>query len=104
MNFKDLKKSSNTSINNLINELEKTKSTGAKYIDERYWSVPIDEKTGNGTALIRFLPISNGDKIPWVSLYSHGFQGPGGWYIEKDRKSTRLNSSHMSESRMPSSA
>ena len=82
MNFKDLKKSSNTSINNLINELEKTKSTGAKYIDERYWSVPIDEKTGNGTALIRFLPISNGDKIPWVSLYSHGFQGPGGWYIE----------------------
>ena len=82
MNFKDLKKSSNTSINNLINELEKTKSTGAKYIDERYWTPPIDEKTGNGTALIRFLPISNGDKIPWVSLYSHGFQGPGGWYIE----------------------
>ena len=79
---KVVKKSSNTSINNLINELEKTKSTGAKYIDERYWSVPIDEKTGNGTALIRFLPISNGDKIPWVSLYSHGFQGPGGWYIE----------------------
>jgi len=82
MNFKDLKNKSNSSINNLINELEKTKSSSSKYIDERYWSVPIDEKTGNGTALIRFLPVSNGDKVPWVIFYSHGFQGPGGWYIE----------------------
>jgi hypothetical protein len=82
MNFKDLKKSSSKNIDSLINELEKTKSGGAKYIDDRYWSIPMDEKTGNGTALIRFLPVSAGDKIPWVSLYSHGFQGPGGWYIE----------------------
>lgn len=82
MNFKDLKKASNTNIDKLLTEMDKMKTGGAKYIDDRYWSMPIDEKTGNGTALIRFLPISNGDKIPWVSLYSHGFQGPGGWYIE----------------------
>lgn len=82
MNFKDLKKNSEANIKSLITELEKVSSGGAKYIDERYWSVPIDEKSGTGTALIRFLPISNGDKIPWVSLYSHAFQGPGGWYIE----------------------
>ena len=82
MNFKDLKKSSNKSIENLMSELDKMNTSSSKYIDERYWSMPIDEKTVNGTALIRFLPVSDGDKLPWVILYSHGFQGPGGWYIE----------------------
>lgn len=83
MNFKDLKKSSNSNIDKLLTEMDKMTSGGAnKYIDDRYWTMPIDEKTGNGTAVIRFLPICKGDKIPWVTLYSHGFQGPGGWYIE----------------------
>lgn len=81
MNFKDLKKASSTNIQNLIGELEKS-TKRASYIDDRYWSMALDEKTGNGTALIRFLPVCKGDKIPWVELYTHGFQGPGGWYIE----------------------
>ena len=81
MNFKDLKKTSSANINQLITEMDKLSSTKS-YIDDRYWTLPLDEKTGNATALIRFLPVAKDNNIPWVSLFSHGFQGPGGWYIE----------------------
>ena len=37
---------------------------------------------GNGYAVIRFLPAPEGETVPWAKLYSHAFQGPGGWYIE----------------------
>jgi hypothetical protein len=40
------------------------------------------DKTGNGFAVIRFLPAPEGEELPWVKMYSHAFQGPGGWYIE----------------------
>lgn len=82
MNFADLKKKSKSNLDNLVAELEKMSSGGNKYQDDRFWSVPMDEKTGNGTALIRFLPAGKNDKLPWVTVYSHSFQGPGGWYIE----------------------
>ena len=82
MNFKDLKKTSSANINQLITEMDKLSGGGKSYIDDRYWTLPLDEKTGNATALIRFLPVAKDNNIPWVSLFSHGFQGPGGWYIE----------------------
>lgn len=82
MNFADLKKKSKSNLDNLVAELEKMSTGGSKYQDDRFWSVPMDEKTGNGTALIRFLPAGKNDKLPWVTVYSHSFQGPGGWYIE----------------------
>ena len=41
------------------------------------------DKTGNGYAVVRFLPTPDGEEMPWVSYFDHGFQGPGGWYIEK---------------------
>jgi len=81
MNFKDLKKKSSTNINQLITEMDKL-SGHKSYVDDRYWTLPLDEKTGNATALIRFLPVAKNNNLPWVSLFSHGFQGPGGWYIE----------------------
>ena len=41
------------------------------------------DKAGNGTATLRFLPRVEGDELPWVRIFSHGFQGPTGkWYIE----------------------
>ena len=40
------------------------------------------DKTGNGYAVIRFHSAPDGEDLPWVKMYSHGFQGPGGWYIE----------------------
>ena len=52
--------------------------------DERYWEVTKD-KAGNGFAIIRFLdrPVVDGDEATaFVQLYTHNFQGPGGWYIE----------------------
>lgn len=82
MNFADLKKKTKTNLDTLVAELEKMSTGGNKYQDDRFWLVPMDEKTGNGTALIRFLPAGRNDKLPWVTVYSHSFQGPGGWYIE----------------------
>ena len=52
------------------------------YKDDRFWRLEGD-KSGNGTATLRFLPRVEGDELPWVRLFSHGFQGPTGkWYIE----------------------
>ena len=49
--------------------------------DDRLWKLEVD-KGGNGYAVIRFLPAPNGEDLPFVKLYSHAFQGPGGWFIE----------------------
>jgi hypothetical protein len=46
------------------------------------WKPELD-KSGNGYAVVRFLPTPDGEEMPWVSYFDHGFQGPGGWYIEK---------------------
>ena len=40
----------------------------------------------------------------WGLLIAHQCQSPRQWQSREDRKSTRLNSSHVSQSRMPSSA
>ena len=59
-------------------------SDGAKksYNDDTMWKPELD-KSGNGYAVVRFLPTPDGEEMPWVSYFDHGFQGPGGWYIEK---------------------
>ncbi len=52
--------------------------------DDRFWQPEVD-KAGNGMAVIRFLPapaVDGDEGLPWVRLFDHGFQGPGGWYIE----------------------
>ena len=41
------------------------------------------DKTGNGYAVIRFLPAVEGEDMPWAKVWNHAFQGPTGqWYIE----------------------
>lgn len=60
------------------------KASGASsnsYEDDRYWKLERD-KTGNGYAIIRFLDAPDGEDFPFVKMYSHGFKGQGGWYIE----------------------
>ena len=52
------------------------------YNDDNYWKPELD-KSGNGYAVVRFLPTPTDEEMPWVSYFDHGFQGPGGWYIEK---------------------
>jgi hypothetical protein len=83
MSFKDLKKNSNDSMKRLLNEAEKLKKGGGEssYEDNRIWKPTLD-KSSNGYAVIRFLPPSEGEDLPWVRQFSHGFQGKGGWFIE----------------------
>ena len=82
MSFADLKKQSSLGslTQKLVKEVEKMNNTGGGG-DDRLWKPELD-KTGNGYAVIRFLPSPDGEDIPWAKLYSHAFQGPGGWYIE----------------------
>ena len=52
------------------------------YVDERLWKPELD-KSGNGYAVIRFLPAVKGEDLPWAKVWNHSFQGPTGqWYIE----------------------
>ena len=55
--------------------------------DERLWKPELD-KSGNGFAVIRFLPAPDSEDLPWAKMYSHAFQGPGGWYIENSLTTT----------------
>ena len=79
MSFSNLKKKSGK-FQNLTKEIEKMTSGGRK-VDERFWKPAVD-KAGNGFAVIRFLPETEGVDVPWAQVWSHAFQGPGGWYIE----------------------
>ena len=52
------------------------------YVDERLWKPELD-KSGTGSAVIRFLPAPDGEELPWVKVWKHAFQGSTGkWYIE----------------------
>ena len=52
---------------------------------------PEMDKSGNGFAVIRFLPAPEGEEIPWIRMFSHSFQGPGGWYIENSLTTINKN-------------
>ena len=82
MSFADLKKQSKLGslTQKLVKEVEKMNNTSSSG-DDRLWKLECD-KSGNGYAVIRFLPAPDGEDLPFVKLYSHAFQGPGGWYIE----------------------
>ena len=83
MSFSSLKKQSSLGslTSKLVKEIEKTSATKSGGADERLWKPELD-KSGNGFAVIRFLPAPDGEDLPWAKIYSHAFQGPGGWYIE----------------------
>ena len=82
MSFANLKKQSKLGslTQKLVKEVEKMNNNGGQG-DDRLWKLECD-KSGNGYAVIRFLPAPDGEDLPFVKLYSHAFQGPGGWYIE----------------------
>ena len=85
--FSDFKKRSKSSIGDLTAKLEQMNKKES-YKDDRFW-MPQRDQSGNGYAVIRFLPACEGEELPWAKYYEHTFQGPGGWYIEKSR--TTLN-------------
>jgi len=85
MSFANLKSSRGSSIDKLVKAAEAvstTKKESNSYGDDRFWK-PTRDKAGNGYAVIRFLPCTEGEDLPWVRYWDHGFKGPNGlWYIE----------------------
>ena len=86
MDIQALRKMRNSDFGKIAGEFDKLatpqSSEKKSYDDNRFWKLEGD-KAGNGTATIRFLPRVEGDELPWVRIFSHGFQGPTGkWYIE----------------------
>tara|TARA_B000000609_G_C24165012_1_gene346308 strand:+ start:382 stop:1248 length:867 start_codon:yes stop_codon:yes gene_type:complete len=74
----------NNSLDKLLGAVTKENQPQEKksYTDERLWKPELD-KSGNGYAVLRFLPAVHGEELPWAKVYSHAFQGPTGqWYIE----------------------
>jgi len=86
MSLESLRKSN--SLDKLLNAVKEDSAPqeGKKsYKDERLWKPELD-KSGNGYAVLRFLPSCEGEDLPWAKLWSHAFQGPTGqWYIENSR-------------------
>lgn len=85
MSFQNLKRSRGNTISKLVSAASGENSPTEKksYVDERIWKPTVD-KAGNGYAVLRFLPAAEGQEIPWVRYWDHGFKGPTGqWYIEK---------------------
>jgi hypothetical protein len=80
VNFADLKKNRSDSFNKLNDQL-KNMNSSYNSDDDKFWKPDVD-KAGNGYAVLRFLPAPPGEEFPFVRMYDHGFQGPGGWYIE----------------------
>ena len=86
MSFATLKKNSKNSLQKLQSEVEKInnpQNNNQKNFgeDDRFWKAELD-KSGNGYAVIRFLPAPDKEDMAFVRVFNHGFQGPGGWYIE----------------------
>ena len=86
MSLESLRKSN--SLDKLLNAVKEDSAPqeGKKsYKDDRLWKPELD-KSGNGYAVLRFLPSCEGEDLPWAKLWSHAFQGPTGqWYIENSR-------------------
>ena len=82
MSLDTLKRSN--SLDKLLNAVKEDSAPQEKksYKDERLWKPELDA-SGNGYAVIRFLPSVKGEDLPWAKIWNHAFQGPTGqWYIE----------------------
>lgn len=88
MAFRDYKKNRkvvNEAIDKKLDELDAN-----PFADDRFWELIVD-KAGNGSAIIRFLPGKEGEDIPFVQIFEHRFQGPGGWYMEMCLTTPRID-------------
>ena len=83
MSFANLKSNRSAAINKLVQAAEQANpQEKTAYGDDRFWK-PTRDKAGNGYAVVRFLPAREGEDLPWVKYWDHGFKGPTGlWYIE----------------------
>jgi len=92
MSFENLKRNRDQ-ISKLVQAAEKVggNTETKSYEDNRIWKPTVD-KAGNGYAVLRFLPAAEGEELPWVRYWDHGFKGPTGlWYIENSLTSIGQN-------------
>ncbi len=80
VSFRDLKKNSSSQFSKLNEELAKINQPFEREEDNT-WSCKTD-KAGNGYAVIRFLPTPPNEDLPFVRIWSHGFQENGKWLID----------------------
>jgi hypothetical protein len=81
--FANLKRNSGN-LDKLAKAIEQLNSAETSNDKDNFWKPEVD-KAGNGYAVLRLLPapaVDGDDGLPWVKVFDHGFQGPGGWYIE----------------------
>ena len=84
MDFATLKNSRSSELAKLTAQLKKINTNeNASSADDRFWYPEVD-KTGNGYAVVRFLPAPAAEYVPFVRTWVHGFKGQttGKWYIE----------------------
>jgi len=79
-NFSSLRNARKSALDKLNAEIAKESQKGSS--DDRYWKLTVDPKTKVGYAVIRFLPAPQGEDVPWVRIWTHGFKLNGSWYIE----------------------
>jgi hypothetical protein len=84
--FANLKRNSSSldKLTKAIEQISQPNAEAGSKDDTRFWQPTVD-KSGNGMAVIRFLPapsVDGDDALPWVRVFNHGFQGPGGWFID----------------------
>lgn len=93
MSFNSLSelRKSRGNFDGLMKEVEKIANPSSdRRGDDRFWQPEVD-KAQNGYAVIRFLPPTKSEELPWVRVWSHGFQGPTGkWYIENSLTTLNL--------------
>ena len=83
MSFAALKKRSNSKkdVDQMMEKLNAAAGAKQSFVDDSYWKLERD-KSSNGYAIIRFLDSPEKEDFPFVKIYTHGFKGKGGWYIE----------------------
>ena len=71
MSFSDMKQRSKTNLASLIKETEKISNpSNFGDADDRFWRPELD-KSGNGYAVVRFLPAPEGEDLPWARMWNH---------------------------------
>lgn len=74
-----LRKKSSENFDKLKSDVEKL-SSGGRQADDRFWNLTVD-KSGNGMAVLRFLPPKDGENRAFIKKYTHFFRGENSKFL-----------------------
>ncbi len=69
-------------IDALREKMNSVATAGLHKDSDGFFQLTVDETTGEGSAIIRFLPEGGSDEIPIVRVYNHAFREDSVWFIE----------------------